>query len=1025
MSNLLKKSLGLFCALILPLMAFAQGSTVRGSIVDASGEPVVGAYVTIQGNATVGTSTDLNGEFSLDVAKNAVLEVSCIGYTTQLVPVNGRTVLAVTLEESAEFLEGTVVIGYGTARKSDVTGSISSVGGTTLREVPSTDVSRALEGRIAGVEMLQTSSQPGAPMQIRIRGQRSLSASNDPLIVLDGIPFMGELSDISPSDIKSLDILKDASSTAIYGSRGSNGVILISTFKGVQGQDARISFNAYTSIKKAVKYPMMGGEKYIKMREMAGRYVNSLDESNDVNTDWQDLLYRTAVSQNYDLSVSGGTKGSSYRFGITYTKDQSVLPTQEYNRLGMSGSLDQKIGDWLRVGFSTISNVNTNDGNQVGVGSALEKSPLVNPYNEDGTLKVRVNMPSDNDSYVFTKEVLERLQEQGTYVNESRTFASYNTAYLEASAPWIKGLSYKLSAGFNFRTTKGGAFTGAGIGGSASSYSTASWNYRENINWTVENLLTFDRTFGKHRINAVGLFSAEQTTTQSQGLSAKNIPNELFQYYNIGASIASDITVNTGGYTQYGLISYMGRIMYSYDDKYMISAAVRSDASSRLAPGHQWHTYPAVSVGWNIHKEGFMSDVNWLDELKIRAGYGETSNQSINPYATLGSLSTRPYNHGSSSFTTGYYVSTLPNTELGWEYSQTLNFGLDYALFNGRLRGTMEYYSVNTNDILLSLGLPGTSGVSSYTANIGKTANKGFEFTVDGTIIDRNDWTWTAGLNIYTNHNELVALADGTMEDTGNCWFVGYPINCLYDYEYDGLWQEGDPYMDILEPSTVVNGMKQTIGAIKVKYHGEYNADGSPVRAISAADRVPISTDPIFAGGMNTRLSYKNFDLNVVGSFQCGGILLSSLHMRTSFLNMLTGRRGQIDVDYWTPENKEARYPRPGSLIDGDIPKYANALGQYDGSYFKIRTITLGYNFHKLNALKKAGISNLRVYATLQNPGIVFGSDFYKETGLDPETNSTGGAGAATGAPGPSRIAYVGFNTPNTRNILFGVNLSF
>ena len=1016
-----------FLSLLMALPLRAQNVNVSGTITDVNGDPVIGAAVQVQ-NTTQGVVTGADGTYSISVPRNAVLEVSSLGFRTQAIPVSGRSLIDVVLEEDTEALEATVVIGYGTARRSDVTGSIASVGGETLRAIPANDISRAIEGRVAGVEMTQTSSKPGSSMQIRIRGQRSLSASNDPLIVLDGMPFMGSLSDISPSDIKSLDILKDAASTAIYGSRGANGVLLITTYKGVEGQDARVSFNAYTAMKKAVKYPMMPREKYILMREMAHIYSNSLDESNDVYTDWQDMFYRTGVTQNYDLNVTGGTRTGNYRFGTTYYKDQAVIPTQEYNRISLTGSVDQRIGKWFRIGFTTNTGYNTNDGNQVDMYSVLSKSPLVNPYNEDGSLKVRINMPSDNDQYIFTREVVNRLHDEGTYINETRSVSTYNTAYVQFNFPWIEGLSYKLSGGLNYRNSKGGSFTGVGVNGSATSNNSASWSFNMTTNWTIENLLTYDRTFAdKHHINVVGLYSAEQTTSNGQSISGKNIPNELFQYYNIGSAVASDISVGGGSYSQYGLLSYMGRIMYTYDDRYMLSAAVRSDASSRLAPGHQWHTYPAVSVGWNIHKENFMAGARgWLDELKLRVGYGETSNQAISPYATLGSLSTTVYNFADELYSTGYYVSTLPNSELGWEYSKTWNYGLDWSVLNGKLRGTMEYYSVKTNDILLSLGLPSTAGVGSYTANIGATENKGFEFSLNATLIDNGDWNWTAGLNVYTNHNKLIALADGTTENTGNCWFVGYPINCLYDYEYDGLWQEGDPYMDILEPSTynALTGYKDAIGTIKVKYHGEYNENGEPVRAFSSDDRVPIVTDPKFAGGFNTTLRWKNLDLSVIGAFQCGGILLSSLHSGNSYLNMLSGRRGQIDVDFWTAENPNARYPRPGSIISGDNPKYSSVLAQYNGTYAKIRTITLGYSLQRLAALKRAGVSNLRVYATLQNPGIVLFSDFFNETGLDPEPNANSGS-TASGRPGPSRLSYVGFNTPNTRNVLFGVNLTF
>ena len=1015
----------MLCMFLLPFMASDQNITVKGSVVGSDNEPIPGAFVSVV-NTSDGAVTDIDGRYTVSAARNAVLEVSYMGYVTQRIDVEGRTEINVVLLEDSQALEATVVIGYGSARKSDITGSIASVGGNELREIPANDITYALQGRVAGVEMTQTSSKPGASMQIRIRGSRSLSASNDPLIVLDGIPFMGSLSDISTSDIKSMDILKDAASTAIYGSRGSNGVILITTYKGVEGQEPKVSFNAYTSFKKAIKYPMMPTDKFIQMRKMAGLYLNSIDEDDTVQTDWQDMFYRTGITQNYDVNVSGGTKGGSYRFGTSLYKDQAVIPTQEYDRISLNGSVDQKIGRWFKVGFSTNTSYNTNQGNQVDMYAVLSKSPLVNPYDEEGNLKVRIDMPNDNAQYVFTRDVIESLTAEGKYVNESKTLGTYNNGYIQFNFPWIKGLSYKASLGLNYRKTSSGSFTGAGVNAATdTSPNSASRSFSETTNWTVENLLTYDRSFGKHKLNVVGLYSAEQTTSTGQSISGKNIPNELFQYYNIGSCLSSDITVNKGSYSQYGLISYMGRIMYSYDDRYMLSAAIRSDASSRLAKGHQWHTYPAISLGWNIHNERFMEGTRgWLDQLKLRIGYGETSNQAVAAYSTLGALSSTVYNFSDDKYATGYYVSTLPNEGLGWEYSTTWNFGIDYSFLKGRLNGTIEYYMVDTHDILLSLRLPATSGVGSTMANIGATRNRGIEFTVNGTIIEKGDWKWSAGLNIYSNKSRLVALADGSQEDKNNCWFVGYPINCIYDYEYDGLWQEGDPYMDILEPSQAdATGYKGSVGMIKVKYHGEYDENGNPTRAIGSDDRVPISTEPLFQGGFNTSVSWRNWDLAVVGSFQAGGMLISSLHTGNSYLNMLTGRRGQIDVDYWTPENTDARYPRPGSTRSGDNPKYASLLGYYDGTYAKIRTISFGYSFHRIPALRKAGIDNLRVYATAQNPFVLY-SKFTSETGLDPEPNSNSG-NTATGRPGPARLSYIGFNTPSTRNFLIGVNLTF
>ena len=1016
----LKKALALAAlCLTVPFFATAQNITVSGTVTDQSGETVIGAAVMLS-NSSVGAVTGADGTYSLQVSPSATLEISCMGYTTQRVPVQGRTKIDIVLSDDAQALDAIVVIGYGSARKTDVTGSIASMGGENLREVAAGDFSRSLNGRIAGVQMSQTNSRPGASLEIRIRGDRSLSASNDPLIVLDGVPFMGSLSDIATGDIKSMDILKDASSTAIYGSRGANGVILITTYKGVSGQAPKVTFNNYIGFKNAIKYPMMNAKEYLTMRELAGKYQNKVGyEDENTDTDWQDLFYRTGVVRNHELSVVGGTMKGSYRFGVTYYKDEAVVPTQDYDRISLSGSLDQNLTDWLKIGFSTNTNYNRSHGNQIGLYGILQLSPILKSKAADGSDLVRASMPLD-DVWIPTRKNIEENADR--WVSENSGFGSYNSAYLELRAPWVEGLTFKQTASANFRTAKSGSFTGEGVNSfNVANPNSASVSQNQTVNWTLESLLSYDRTFAeKHHVNAVAMYSAEQTTYTQNGMSARNIPNEQFLYYNIGQANAEDITVspNAANYWQAGLISYMARVMYTYADRYMISAAVRSDASSRLAKGHQWHTYPAVSAGWNLHNEPFMAGTRgWLDELKLRAGYGETSNQAINPYQTLGSLGTRPYNFG-DAYATGYFVSTLPNNDLGWEYSNTWNFGIDFGFFNKRLTGTIEYYSQNTHDILLNLKLPDTAGVGSYTANIGSTRNRGIELTLNGTIIDTRDWKWEAGVNIYANRNKLVALASGQPDDKANRWFVGMPINCIYDYEYDGLWQKGEEeLMAILQPGA-------TPGDIKVKYHGDYK-DGKPVRAIDENDMRPMSADPDFLGGFNTRLQFRNWDLTVLGNFQCGGILISTLHGSNGYLNMLTGRRGQIKVDYWTETNTGARYPRPGGLNSNDNPLYGTTLSYFDGSFLKIGTITLGYNFDKIPALKRAGIDRLRVYATAQNP-FVFFSPFHNESGLDPEPNARGNDGSFQASAGfLYRQKVVGTNTPNTRNYIFGLNITF
>ena len=867
--------------------------------------------------------------------------------------------------------------------------------------------------------MTQTSSQPGATMQIRIRGTRSLTASNDPLVVLDGIPFMGNLSDINPGDIKSMDILKDASSTAIYGSRGANGVILITTNRGAQGTPAKFTYNGYVGAKSVFsKYPMMDGPKYAEMRKYAGKFENSLDESDDMNTDWQDLLYRTGMVNSHDVSVAGGTNNGSYSFGAAYYKDQGVIPTQNYTRYSLRGSFDQGVGKYFRFGLTTNSNYNVTKGSNIDLYSVLNNTPLVNPYNEDGSLKRTVKLNSQDENFVVTRDVVENLED--SWLNEKKGFGTYNNLFAEVQCPWVKGLKYRVNLGLNYRSTKGGVFTGEGINSStADTPSTASLEHTETTNWAIENLITYDRTFGKHQLNIVGMYSAEETVYTKSHIAARDIPAEYLQYYNLGRAEGT-ITVNPDNwdYQKSGLMSWMGRAMYTYDNRYMLMATVRADASSRLAKGHQWHTYPAVSAGWNIGQESFMDDLEWLDILKVRVGYGQTSNQAVAPYSTWGKLSTRPYNFGPTGYATGYYVSALPNYDLGWEYSSTWNFGLDFTLLGGRLSGTFEYYIQKTSDLLQSVNLPSTSGVSSYVGNVGKTENKGVEFTLNGTILDNhNGWTWDASINISANRNKLTELASGAERDEANNWFVGHPIDAIYDYEKIGLWQEGDPYLDILEPGG-------NVGMIKVKYTGEYNEDGTPVRQIGPDDRQIISMEPKFTGGFSTRVAYKGFDLNVITAFKCGGKLISTLHHSNGYLNMLTGRRGQVDVDYWTEENTNAKYPKPGGIQSGDNPKYGSTLGYFDASYWKVRNISLGYKFDEQKWLKNFGIQSLRAYVSIQNPFVIC-SPFHKETGLDPETNSYGNENVAVTSGIQKRFLTVGTNAPSTRNYLFGINLTF
>ncbi len=534
--------------------AVQQTKKVTGRVSDANG-PLIGATVMVKGT-TNGSVTDLDGNYSINAKAGAILIVSYVGYVTQEVNIGNAANINVILKEEGRNIGEIVVIGYGTQRKESVTGSVASVKGDLVREIPGSDITNAMQGRVAGVEMAQTSSKPGASMQIRIRGTRSLNASNDPLIVLDGIPFAGSINDIDPNNIKSMDILKDASATAIYGSRGANGVIIITTYRGIKEQKATVSLNSYIGVKTLfAKYPMMNAEKFSAMRTYANKYQNGVDESDEgVDTDWQNLLFRNGITTNQDVSVNGGTEKSSYNFGISYYRDESPIPLQNYNRYAMRAAIDQELGNFVKIGFNTTTNFSITNGQSLGLYNTLSSTPIANPYNSDGSWKTRIQMSSDTQ-WAFSQDALESLGDK--YKDQDRALGTYNSFYGEVKCPWVEGLKYRINLGLNYRHSEYGNYTGQGVFASDdTTESHASVTNTTTTNWAIENMLTYDKTFGKNSINAVLLYSAEQSKYTQSYIYAKDIPSDAFQYYNLGQAASQIIDPAKQDYYKSGLMSW-------------------------------------------------------------------------------------------------------------------------------------------------------------------------------------------------------------------------------------------------------------------------------------------------------------------------------------------------------------------------------------------------------------------------------------------------------------------------------------
>jgi len=1016
---------------------YAQSSVVvKGIVTGQNGDPIAGASVVIKSTGK-GTTTLENGSFQIEAPANGTIVITHTGFVGQEIKLTGnnQSDLAVRLIETKNSLDEVVVVGYGTRKKSDVTGAIVSVSEQAIKDIPAANLTQAIQGQAAGIDIQKNggNSKPGATPTILIRGSRSISATNEPLFVVDGIPFNGSINDLNQDDVASVEILKDASATAIYGSRGANGVILITTKRGRSGKPT-VTFNTYTGfVKIQDQFPVMNTQEFSEFKKWAlynGRYTGnnrtysgpndsalilqnfSAEELESMktgrSTDWQKLIYKTGIITNHQIGYSGGTDLTQYALSAGYFKETGIYHGQGFERFSLKASVDQQFGKRIKVGVSTLNTYTVTEGEGANpMGQALRASPLVSPYNPDGSILNDFVPGSASQVWNPLANFI-----PGAVVQKRKRFGTFTTLFADVSI--VKGLKYRFNSGVELRSDVYGEFYASKTTNNLGGLSTAQNRTNFRTNYTLENILTYDKTFAeRHKINFTGLFSIQEQSTQGNEFRNNTIAADDLQYYNptYGANL-----VGEGSEEKWDIISYMGRLNYSFDDRYLLTLTVRTDASSRLAPGNQDNLFPSAAVAWNVHRESFFQNLKAFTNLRLRASYGRVGNTAISAYQTLGALSAIVYNYGDAT-TTGVFLSNVPNPDLTWEYTSTLNIGVDFGILRNRITGSIEAYKQSTDNLLLPQTLPATSGIpNAIVTNVGKTENKGIEIHISSVNFQgrtRNSFSWTTDLNFFINRGKITQLAGGVISDPANSRFVGQPIGVFYDYKKIGIWQAtpGDTALAILWGQTV-NGVGSVIG--NIKRADLSGATGKPDNKLDATyDRMILgSSQPKWEGGMTNRFGYKGFDLTVVAFARWGHMIRSTLH-GGGFANTFQGTYNNIKTRYWTPTNGENEYPKPNAN-NTNTPNNS-LLGFFDGSFVKIRTISLGYNL-PASFLKRLGIRSARVYTTAEDPFILFSPFVNKYGGIDPE---------ASGSSTSPAIATLNLDTPSNWSMIFGINISF
>tara|TARA_Y100001980_G_C14556834_1_gene351000 strand:+ start:29572 stop:32844 length:3273 start_codon:yes stop_codon:yes gene_type:complete len=934
-----------------------EQTNVAGTITDETGEALPGA--TIQQKGTLnGTITDVDGKFSLNVPQDGTLTVSFVGYRTQEILVNGRSIIDVQLSVDAGQLEEVVVVGYGSMKKSDLTGSVVSVKSDKISLTPATHIGQALQGLVAGINITQNgNTASGQSQSIQIRGRNSITASNSPLIILDGIIFSGGLSEINQNDVESIEVLKDASAAAIYGSRGANGVILITTKKGEQGKP-RFGYDGYAGVVQMANVPeVMNGEEFYQFklaRVGAAQFTESELEmySNGNSTDWIDEATRLGYQSQHNLYVTGGSGATTYYIGGTILNVKGIAKNDNFTKFTGRINVEQKLSSWLTFGTNTQFAFFDDSGSPASFSDAFRMNPLSNPYNEDGSLAI---FPWADDPFFSNPLSNTRA------LDNDKTKSLFTNNYLKVDFPFIQGLSYKLNTGYRLSTNNKGLFYGSETYQGYLNNGVAEVSNREIVDYTIENIVDYKRSFGKHSLFFTGLYSFQEYTNDYFETYSRGFPNEALTYYQ--AHVANFI-LPTSAYSRRAYLSQMGRFQYNYDGKYLITATVRRDGYSGFGENNKFGVFPSVALGWNIGHESFVSGLSWLSDLKLRLSIGENGNQAIDPYQTLSELSVDYYLTGNNGDATavGYYPSKLDFNNLSWETSKTRNLGIDYNFFEGRIQGSIDLYYTNTYDLLLNRTISPVNGVTSITQNIGETLNKGIEFQISTINIGQSNFIWSTDFNIAHNHNEILDLYGNGLDDEGNGWFIGKPISVNYAYVFDGIWQVGDDIAGSAQNSAQP-------GDIKVK-----DANGDLI--IDGNDREIIGTPvPKVIGGIQNTLKYRNLTFGFYFQFSQGNTKVNPL-LDTDVV-MIDTRRNTIKHEYWTEENPINSYPENRETTNPYLVKFYE-----DASFLRVKDIFLSYSLPE-SILENIGFSSISVYADVKNA-----MTFTKWSGLDPEFSS-------------------------------------